>query len=213
MNELAVYTCITNGKDSLKEFPQLEGVSYFCYSDSVTEPKDYNGWLVLPVVWEDSCPVMTAKWHKVNSHLLTHLKGFKKVIWIDGSMNLPMEKVSQIASECLTIGLMVHPHRSCAYEEAVVVKKYGLDTPAIIDKAVSILRTFNYPEGNGLHAGGLVVRNQESDKVREFNYLWWLLISQGSKRDQLSLDLTLWLMGLKPQEYPWGVVEVKGHLK
>ena len=104
--KIAVYTCITNGKDKLKPMPKEEGVDYFCFTDSELES---DTWKIMPLVRDfENNPRKTARWHKTHSHKL--FDTYDYTIWIDGSLHLnktPTELVKTIGNNDL--GVRVHP--------------------------------------------------------------------------------------------------------
>lgn len=203
MEEVVVYTCLTNGKDVLKPAPS--GVKAFCYTDEYVSPGVVvNGWELLPL-HEGSLglsPRRVARFHKLNSHLLAELEGFVWVLWMDAkvSLKVSVEELVLLMGDCL-VGCPLHPVRDCIYEEALVVDQLRLCDSSLISAQVGFLRSEGYPESNGLHDTCLLLR-RSSDEVVKFNMNWWFLLRVYSQRDQLGFNYVAWKQGLKVFDVP-----------
>ena len=120
MEPLIVYTCITQGKDELKENFQPEpGVKYICFSDGSVMPKK-DIWDIRPLAFEHECPVKTARFHKIGAHAI--LPDHKWSIWMDGHLK-PMVKQQDVIDWMgpNVMGVMHHQHRNCIYDEMLVL--------------------------------------------------------------------------------------------
>lgn len=189
MKDLAIYTAITGGYDSLKEHVNLPG-DLFVFTDGKVANDKY---CVLPCLNLFKSNNRNAKIHKVLNHL--YFSEYEYTLWIDGNIRIKKD-ISSLVTEWKMhdISLFKHPERTCAYEEANVCSKYKLDKAPVITKQVEKYKAEQFPEKYGLWCGGIIFRN---NRVNHFNELWWEEISTGSKRDQISLPYAIWKSGVK----------------
>lgn len=199
MNEIIVYTCITNGKDTLKEYEPEKGVRYICFNDGTVEFKTNQ--------WEDKKidkslnfkdPRLTARYYKINPSkvLPTHTWS----MWIDGSL-IPRVRIKDLFNYIKdkptgVYSVKKHPGWDCIYSEAEAIKYYKYDDPEKIDSIVKRYKKEGYPSHFGLHETGVLFRKNIKN-VKEFDKLWWNEVSKNSKRDQMSFDYIRWKTGIE----------------
>lgn len=198
-NSLIIYTCITNGKDDLKEYLPEKGVRYICFTDGSVTPKG-DQWEVRPLVWKHDDPTKTARFHKCAAHAV--LPEHKWSVWMDGHIS-PKVKQSEIVDwmtkEGKVFGAMVHTERECIYQEMVTLMDLGIEKERTIKFLFERYKSEGFPQKFGLHRTGVLVR-KNVDCNTKFNEMWWNEILHNSKRDQLSFDYTRWLMNFYIQE-------------
>lgn len=85
-----------------------------------------------------------------------------------------------------------HDERNCIYDEAEKCKWWALDEPGRIDLHIARYREMGYPANNGLYATGIIARRHDRMNVRQMCELWWDEYRCGSRRDQLSLNFSIW---------------------
>jgi hypothetical protein len=85
-----------------------------------------------------------------------------------------------------------HDARNCVYDEARVCQTWLLDDPARIEAQMDQYRARGYPSGNGLFATGIIARWHDRDNLRAMCEFWWEEYQRGSRRDQLSLNYSIW---------------------
>ena len=186
-----VYTCITNLKDNPyllegRAFTDIDA-EYVLFTDKETY---VSGWTTKPLYYKASNPILTARWHKINSHIL-----FAKdasTIWIDGNQ-LPNGSATPILQSA-PFGVFRHPYRSCIYDEAVKCKELGKDRSEVIERQMNRYRHEGYPSHNGLAETSCIYRFH-NQLIKLINEKWWNQIINGSYRDQLSLNYVLWKVG------------------
>jgi len=187
-----IYTAIIGKYDKLKE-PKVvsEGFDYVCFTDDVTlkSPK----WKIVPVTNPQGLD-NTRLARKIKILYNSVLKEYDLSIWIDGCVliNCDLNIFLDVNYHGEDIVLLTHPNRSCAYEEAKACITLHTDDPEIINKQMEGYKSEGYPEGNGLAASGLMIRNHRSKKIDEFMNSWWNEVNLKSKRDQLSFNYVLW---------------------
>ena len=87
---------------------------------------------------------------------------------------------------------MQHPTRNCVYKEAEVVYDRKLDYPELINTAVNKYLAEGYPRDNGLFATSLIVIKNNNDNCINLFKTWSDEYVNGSRRDQLSVNYSLW---------------------
>jgi TOD1/MUCI70, glycosyltransferase-like domain len=182
-NTLLVYTCITGGKDDLKENQVTGGVPFYAFLD---DEKASDVWRVCPAANLFRDPRRNARMHKILSHQF-----FPEVdytVWIDGTITVTRDirpLVAKLMAKC-DMATFRHPERDCLYQEAEACKKYNLDDSSIIDRQMTLYRSKGVPENLGLFECNVLVR-KNSPRVRRFNDIWWSELCSHSRRDQLSM--------------------------
>ena len=192
MDNIIVYTCITNGKDTLKEYEPEEGVRYICFNDgSIKFTTDQ--WENCNTIFEHNDPRMVARYHKLNPSKV--LPEHTWSMWIDGSM-LPKVRVVDLitwmkATDNGAYGVRRHPGWNCIYDEAKAIAHHGFEDQDILDKVVARYKKEGFPEQFGMHETGVLIR-LNVPRVIAFDKLWWNEVAENSKRDQMSFDYLLW---------------------
>lgn len=200
--KVIIYTANIGGKDFIRE-PKIDipkGVHFVYFSDQHFKSK----------IWQVEKPKIelennrrTARWHKINSHLLFPDADY--TVWIDANCDIDTEITKLLgALKRKEIGSLQHPVRECTYIEALTCKKCNLDDPKLIDVQMENYEALNFPKSYGLYETQLLVR-KNTENVRQFNELWWSELERFSQRDQLSVMFALWWIGLDwtyiPREY------------
>ena len=85
-----------------------------------------------------------------------------------------------------------HPDRQCAYAEITKIRAMGFDHHEVLDKAYKYLASSRYPRNNGLYETGVIIRNNKSQWVRNCHENWSKNYRLLSRRDQVSLNFSLW---------------------
>jgi GT2 family glycosyltransferase len=192
-----VYTVITGGRDTLED-PLFvpPGWRFICFTDSSNVRSQI--WDVRPLAWSspDGDPRRTARWHKVNAHKL-----FPKdpvSIWTDASVRVTGDwRYLLWYLGSFDLASYRHYSRDCLYDEARECIRLGLDDSARILEQVTRYQAEGYPEHNGLLETTILLRRHLEPNMTRFAELWWGEISQGSKRDQISVNYVAWRLNLR----------------
>jgi hypothetical protein len=137
-----------------------------------------------------------AKIYKILPHLF--LPDYDYWIWVDPTHEPIMDPV-RICTNMgeRDVGLFTHPHRDCAFEEAIEVGRLGYDDPMWLAGQLEYYRICGFPKKYGLYELPAFVR-KNTHNVQELNLKWWELICRYSSRDQIGLPFILWKMGIIP---------------
>ena len=194
MNDIIVYTCITNGKDTLKEYPPEEGVRYICFTDGTVSPKT-SQWKLQDLTWTHEDPRRISRYHKMHPNKVLPEHGIS--VWIDGSL-VPRVRITDLVDRCGRVSYSARPHPgwNCIYTEAQAILRLGFDKPENIIPVVKRYQSEGFPPHFGLHETGVLIRHS-TDEVQRFDEQWWKEVSENSKRDQMSFDYVRWKTGME----------------
>ena len=192
---ITVYTAITECYDDLVPVSaeESEGVDYVAFTDSA---KSEHGWRCRTSCSTERDGPRENRKYKTLSHRWFPTSDW--TIYLDGNIQLlisPNELIELCLSTNRNASLYLFPHnqRNCLYAEAKFCIHHRRDNPTTIGRQVARYKAENYPAGNGLYWGGLLIRRKGCEK---FNSLWWTEICTGSCRDQISLPYVLWKTGV-----------------
>jgi len=196
-----IFTIITGQYDTIIE-PSIKettgGWDFICLTDNESILSDT--WDVRPIhprELEVRCPKRRA-----NAVLMNYAEyisdEYDICIYIDGNIEIK-ETLDQFL-ECFNYDpthddMMIsnHPIRNCIYEEATAVINLKKDDRKLVLQHSKILVDQGYPRNNGLYETGMIVINRNSEKTKELFQQWHkYYMSLPSKRDQLSLNYSIW---------------------
>jgi hypothetical protein len=190
MKKTVVYTCIINNYDSLNEIQELEeNIDYLCFTNTEITSKTWQIVKIENVENLDNSRFSKAP--KIRPHL--YLEDYDTSIWIDGNIQVKghiNELLKSLDNTCFHVSR--HPSTNCIYKEAQVVVAYKVADPELVGKQMSKYRQEDYPENNGLIAGGIIIREHNAPFCIKISEEWWKEILCFSKRDQLSFNYIVW---------------------
>ncbi len=187
-----IYSAIAGARDLPRPIAPPPGWRCVLFTDRTSAP----GWERQPITVFDIDPARTAKVYKVMPHRF--FPGIAYSLWIDGNI-LPASAPDDLVDRYLAsddIAVHRHPDRDCVFDEADVCARLGLDEAPVIEAQMNRYRRAGYSRGAGLAALGVVLR-RHTDAIRTLNERWWQEIETGSRRDQLSFDVTSRALGLR----------------
>ncbi len=193
-----IYTAISDNYENLKHHQYLsKDYDYICFTN---QKIDHPGaWEIKPLIDIKKDPIRTARYHKIFPHLL--LKKYKNSIWIDSNINVltdSLEKrIEDLTQNNQKIYSGIHPERNCLYQEAKVCVELKKDDPFTILKQIEFIKSEKYPKNNGLFETNFIFRNHHDAKIIKAMEDWWYMVSNFSRRDQLSFNYVLWKNKIK----------------
>lgn len=200
MNKKVIYTCITNGYDTLKDPTVVtEGYDYVCFTDDADMKSDIWQFRPLPKEVDEIPSNKKQRFIKINPHLF--LKEYDFSIWIDGNVtirgnldhfiNYVMEhKESFLKSKC-SVFVPKHPWRDCIYKEAAIVKEMLKDSSAV-EKQIAKYEAEGFPKKYGLLQSNILLRKHNDPQCIKLMESWSNEVMNFSHRDQLSFNYVLW---------------------
>lgn len=189
--KIAVYTCIIDGYDTLKEVVKPEpGIAYICFSNTKLKSKTWEVRRIGNPLGLDSSRL--SRYPKIMPHLF--LPEYNVSIYVDGSVRVlgGIHEFTRTALGDYNFCACKHPSRDCIYREATVVKKLK-DSRDIVEAQMAKYQSEGMPAEYGLIAGGLLIRRHNDPVVMRISAQWWEEVMVHSKRDQLSLPYVAWL--------------------
>ena len=213
MNKVVVYTCITGDYDKLID-PQFidAGVDYICYTNN--NKLTSNVWQIryVPDYLSVYSNVKQQRYIKINAHVM--LPEYDISIWVDGNIIIRgsvmeyMRKFSNF-TDFKKVCIQKHPKRKCVYDEARTVINMGKDTKEIVEPQINNYRRDHYPEKNGMVQTGIMIRQHNEPRCKNFMNQWWNEVSLYSHRDQLSFNYVAWRTGSKYTEIDYDIFHSK----
>ena len=208
MSKTVVYSCVTGNYDKMSETilasraqPE-EDVSYVLFTDGIDGERVHRAegsditWSVRPPHWKHQiCRRRTARWHKLNSHVL--FPDAEYTVWLDGSQRIKtIRPYYDLVAPYLVrhnIATFKHPNRTCVFQEIEACKMRRKDNHALMDRQAEAYRKASYPPFNGMVETACLVR-RNCIEVSRFNNVWWDQMVNHSYRDQLSFNYTAWML-------------------
>lgn len=201
---VAVYTCIVNDFDPLKQPEVIEENCdyYFCGTEKPDNLGIYQ-WIDLSRTEaagiED--PVRVNRYCKLHPHHL--FPEHRYSIYVDGSI-LIKQKISDLVCRIGNVGIGVHEleHYCDLYANAVGIILSGLggDQPDTVREQMRRYCEQGFPLRFGTSENGVLVREHHKQSCIDIMDVWWEEVLRYSRRDQLSLFYAVWKNGYKPED-------------
>lgn len=198
-DKICVYTCITGSYDNIHEIENKEkDIDYLLFTNNKEIKSDT--WDIIYV--EDNNldnQRLSRKIKMLGNDIID--KNYDISVWIDASVTFRKnigEFVSKyFDSDKAPFSAFVHHARNCIYEEAQACLKYNKDTKENVDNHIEFLRKEKFPPNMGLYEMTVFIKEHNNKKVRETMRLWFDMVCNHSKRDQLSFVYCIWKTGMK----------------
>jgi len=197
MNRFAIFTaCIGDYDEIIQPLVSDCRFDFYVFTNDVKE--DHIGvWQVKPVKYCNDDLTRVARYVKTHPEEL--LPSYEATLWLDANIKIMSSWVyDRFISlyECnIDMASVQHPVRDCIYDEAYKVVSSNTPWPLEHDTiAVSLCHKIwkdGYPRHNGLYETGVLYR-RNNELVSECDKLWWNIINDYSKRDQLSFNYVIW---------------------
>lgn len=197
-NKNAIFGMTVGEYGNLKEpLVKTEGWDYILYTDNKNLKSDI--WDIRPLSKEYESiddPKRIAMMHRIEFYKLFERSSYENIICVHGDVLIKNDlndflNEYELDDRDYDVVFMQHPERNCAYEEALIIKEVKLDHPVLVDKAVKKYKDAGYPKNNGLFATSLIVMKNNDNCINLFK-TWSNEYVNGSRRDQLSVNYSLW---------------------
>lgn len=188
-----VLTAIAGGFDNLR--PPLTNrydpdARYICFTDNPLQAA-CQPWEFRPLP-DLGHPGRSTRAPKILPHLFLPPDA-EYSIWHDANFQLQIEPakiVEGLRGESEVWGAHKHPGRDCIYDEAGILLRENIGTPALVEREIARYRQMEHPEHYGLWANGFIVR-KHGPLARSISETWWRLYQAGCERDQLSFPVAV----------------------
>ena len=207
MNKVCVFTCITGDYDNLQKLDYVDKeYDYICFTNNKNIVSDF--WKII-YISEDLDNLTLARKIKILGHEV--LKKYDMTIWLDGAVKL-RKPLSTFISECnpdeYDMVCFNHSQRDCIYDEINACVYLYKENITNANKIYNFLEKEKYPKHNGLIESTVLVRKNNKE-IDELMKLWFKMITNYSRRDQLSFDYCLWKKPIKIQRLDLNVFDNK----
>lgn len=190
-NKIVIYSAMTNSYDELPlQYIKDKNIDFIFFTDSDIE-SDF--WNIIKFDFEYREPRRTAKIFKILPHLF--FEHYDMSLWVDSNLLLKeniIEIINDFKQQKINFIALEHNRRICAYQEANECIKWGKDNTNTIVNQMKSYEDKNYPKNNGLHNCRFLLRKHNELDIKNAMNFWWNEIEQGSVRDQLSFNYTMW---------------------
>ena len=192
MKNLAIYTVIVDGYDSLKEpvHPQLrEEADFYCFTNSDITSDYYT---VVPIEKMFDSATLTNRYYKILSHPV--LKDYQYTLYLDGSLQIITDTLQPLVTllEDNDVAMFKHRRKNCIYQEARAIIGHRRADCKTVFAHVKRYSQEGFPRNAGLVEAGAIVRNNQSSRLKAFEKAWWHEFYHNTHRDQLSFNYVLW---------------------
>jgi hypothetical protein len=198
-NKNVIYAFTVGEYGSLKEpLVKTEGWDYILYTNNKDMKSDI--WDIRPLSNEYESiddPKRIAMMHRIEFYKLFKESSYENIVCVHGDVLIKNNlndflKEYELDNDDYDVAFMQHPMRDCVYDEGEAVYDRGLDYPELINKVVNRYLTEGYPKNNGLFATGLIVMKNNNDNCINLFKTWSNEYVNGSRRDQLSVNYSIW---------------------
>lgn len=197
MTKICVYTCITGDYDDLHEIEIKEkNVDYLCFTNNKNIKS--KTWRIIYIEQDGLDNQRLSRKIKMLGHPII-LENYDISVWMDASV-IFKKSIKNFVSTFLkknSFAAFKHTYRDCIYEEALECIRLKKDKKDNIIKHIAFLKNEKYPKNNGLYEMTVFIKKHNDKKVKETMKLWFDIICNYSKRDQLSFMYCVWKTGLK----------------
>ena len=205
--KIAVYSCITDGYDTVIEpFCSESGIDYFLFTDG--ELSNDSHWKKIDITqleeYKNLSPVQLNR--KIKMLPFRYLPGYDYSIYVDGNIeiiNLLLPLIEEMGSHAF--GVHYHRTRDCIYDELVQVIHLNKADPALARQQIEAYKKEGFPRHFGLYENSILIRKQSDEEVRRLMEAWWEEYMRYPTRDQLSLPYVIWKTG-----YDRGKIHIMG---
>lgn len=198
MKKICVYTCITGNYDNLKEIKDKEeGIDYYCFTNNKKIKSDT--WDIIYIEDKSLSNVKLARKIKILGHKKIN-DNYDILLWMDAAVTFNKKIKDFIKTyypENCVLAAFKHGDRNNILEECKAVVQGRKETKENIKKLLEFYKRENYNFDNGLIESTVYIKKPKDKKVKQTMELWFSMIKDYSKRDQLSFNYCIKKTGLK----------------
>lgn len=205
MKKYVIYSAMVGGYDDILQPLVVDNrFDYILFCNEIKQDR-VGVWQIRRIDYYNPDNTRICRYVKTHPHEL--VQGYDFSIWMDSNVQICTQYVYDHAIDLYNQGVQVasmwHPVRNCIYQEAFAVVNMMVEHEAVVVDWCHKLREANYPRENGLCETAVMYRVHYGCLTREADALWWLIIDNHSRRDQLSFNYVLWKLDI-PLTYFFG---------
>lgn len=187
-DKICVYTCITGDYDNLNEIAiKNNNVDYYCFTNN--KKIKSKTWNVIYIEDNELNNYYLSRKIKMLGHPLIN-ENYDVSIWVDGAIIFDKDIMEFYEAECDTkdysFFAFKHHSRDCLYDEINACARFKKDSIDKLKEHYKFLKKENYPKKSGLYEMTVFVKRHNDPIVKRTMNMWFDMIQEYSKRDQLS---------------------------
>lgn len=210
MKKICVYTALTGNYDRLPEIKNKEkNIDYLCFTNNKNLKS--KTWRIILVDNGDLDNHTLSRKIKMLGHPIID-KNYDISLYMDANVEWT-KSITEFVNTYLKnkpFASFRHSSRNCIYEETKECMRLRKDSKEKIKKTVGFLEKENFPHDLGLYEMTVFIKKHNDKTVKETMNLWYEMINNYSKRDQLSFMYSAWKtnldidpIDLKVWDNPW----------
>lgn len=205
---ICVYTCITGEYDNLKEIKNVENnIDYYCFTNNKNIKS--KTWNIVYIDDDKLSNVLLARKTKILGNPIINSK-YDIELWMDAAVEF-LKPINDFIDEYLgekdNFVCFKHGLRNSIEEEMDACLRFRKESIDKIENLKEFYKKENYNYDNGLVESTVLIKRPNDEKVIETMNVWFDMVKNYTKRDQLSFNYALFKTGLKVKwinEYVFG---------
>lgn len=199
MKKICVYTCITGSYDNINEIEKKEkNIDYLLFTNNKNITS--TTWKVVYIEDKKLDNQRLSRKIKILGHPMIDDK-YDISLWMDASVLFKSsinDFIETYYNEKKSVfSAFKHCLRNCIYDEAIECIKQRKDRKETIINHIKYLEAEKYPKQNGLYEMTVFIKNHNDPMVKKTMEMWFDMVCNYSKRDQLSFMYCVWKTGMK----------------
>lgn len=191
-----IYTSIVGNYDHLIQHLCVnDDYEFVCFSNDIKESR-VGIWEIRKIPYSTNDSQRLSRYAKMHPHELFPTNDIS--IWMDANILISgpsfYEAIDFLETrKTVLLAGIKHPFRKCVYKEAaaVVRKRKELNLFKIF-KEMRFIKKEGLPQNFGMYEANIIYRKHHDFVIQDQCSLWWKMINQYSRRDQLAYSYTLW---------------------
>ena len=196
--KIAVYTCMTGNYDNIKEIKNKEkGIDYYCFTNNKNVKS--NTWKVIYIEDKTLSNVELARKTKIMGTPMLNEK-YDILVWMDAAVTFKKsihDFINQYLNKKDSFVAFKHGNRNNIKEEMEACFRFNKEEKDKIERLMKFYEEEDYNYDNGLIESTVFIKRPKDRKVKETSNLWFSMIVNYTKRDQLSFNYCIKKTGLK----------------
>lgn len=196
-NNKVIYTCITGRYNNLFVHTYInKDYDYICFTDDpiLIKSQVYGNWIIKPVDNINSDNSKINRYYKMHPHEV--LKEYDYSLYVDANIDIKTSYIFECIEQCIKeniyLSIPKHYQRDCIYDEAIEIIDGKIDNADIINKQIELYKNEGFPKHYGLAENNCIFRKHNEKEIISIMEDWWYMLTNYSKRDQMSLFYILW---------------------
>ena len=195
--KICVYSCITGDYDNVLEIEREEGIDYYLFTNN--KKIKSNSWKVIYIEDDSLSNVLLARKTKILGHPIVN-DNYDIALWMDGAVSFNTKIKDFINHFMKNDDVFVafrHGERNSIKEECEACVRFCKEDKNKVKNILDFYKKESYPDNNGLIESTVFIKRVKDKKVNETMNLWFDMVKNFTKRDQLSFNYCIYKTDLK----------------